>query len=273
MMRFKQFLAKKTSSGLTSDHHELAMAEAIRQHSNVKDITSYTSDKVKTLKSHPQFDSLVSKYRNHVGHILSGLGISSPITAIHWHDRPEHISKTFSDAPEHTRPADISLTTEDGKHTHIDFKKSKGYSMRTAGEKTLTDLGIEVNRQHMPTNAKKFFTLLSNPPKNFNKENFLREIINGQKQGTNSKHQTYKVVVSKNSEELPLVMRNDHFADSLLTDKRHKPELHHKEGSNSVNVFGLSFNFKPRSKKFSDSQLNIAIRKRRLPFFKFRKKK
>jgi len=262
MMRFKQFLAEK-KSGLGSDHHELAMAEAIRRHANLDKIQSQTSNKVKELKSHPEFEGLVQKYSNHVKHVLIGTNISSPITAIHWHDRPEHIKQTFGEnIPDHTRPADLTLVSEDGKHTHIDFKKSPKYSYRTAGENELTNLGIEVNRQHMPTNAKAFYEKMGKM-KDEDKTNYMRTLINGQPQG-DTKHFTYKVVIPR-SQESPIVIRNDHFADSILNDKTHSPELYHKEGSNSVSYRGLSLNFKQRSKSEPNSRLNIAVRKRRYP--------
>jgi len=256
MLGFKQFIVEMaiedySKSKITPKHHEVALAEAIRDRHGVKEISTHNESRLKQIQEHPDFKNLVDEYKNKLDQLHIDTGIKGTVEEVHWHDHPSHITRTFGkDTPEHSRGADISLKTSDGVHHHLDFKSSPKYSLRTAGEKHFSSINARIDRGSLTSTAESIADSIN---KLKSPSTFVRELINGQEQDEKGKHFSHKVVRTKTGLE---TIRNDKHADELLKDATTATTK-----GNSVFFGRVSMNVKPRTGK--EERLNVAVRKRK----------
>jgi hypothetical protein len=255
MLGFKQFIVEMaigdySKSKLTTKHHEVALAEAIRDRHGVKGISTHNESRLNQIQEHPDFKNLVDEYKNKLDQLHKDTGIKGTVEEVHWHDHPSHIKRTFGeDTPEHSRGADISLKTSDGVHHHLDFKSSPKYSLRTAGEKHFSSINARIDRGSLTSTAESIADSIN---KLKSPSTFVRELINGQEQDEEGKHFSHKVVRTKTGLG---TIRNDKHADELLKDSTTATTK-----GNSVFFGRVSMNVKPRTGK--EERLNVAVRKR-----------
>ena len=255
MLGFKQFIVEMaigdySKSKLTTKHHEVALAEALRKFHNIGEISTHNQTRFNQIQKHPEFGKLVDNYKNKLDQLHKDTGIIGTVEEVHWHDHPSHIKRTFGeDTPEHSRGADISLKTSDGVHHHLDFKSSPKYSLRTAGEKHFSSINARIDRGSLTSTAESIADSIN---KLKSPSTFVRELINGQEQDEKGKHFSHKVVRTKTGLE---TIRNDKLADKLLKDATKATA----EG-NSVFFGGVGMNVKKRTSK--EKRLNVAVRSR-----------
>ena len=259
MLGFKQFIVEMaiedySKSKITPKHHEVALAEAIRDRHGVKEISTHNESRLKQIQKHPDFKNLVNEYKNKLDQLHKDTGIKGTVEEVHWHDDPSHITRTFGEnTPEHTRVADVSLKTSNGTHHHLDFKSSPNYSLRTAGEKHFASIDAKIDRGSLTSTAKNITDSINNLK---SPSTFVRELINGQEQDEEGKHFSHKVVRTETGLE---TIRNDKHADGLL-----KNATIATSKGNSIFFGRVSMNVKKRTGK--EARLNVAVRKRKKGF-------
>lgn len=255
MLGFKQFIVEMaiedySKSKITAKHHEVALAEALRDHHGVERISTHNEPRLKQIQEHPDFKNLVDEYKDKLDQLHKDTGIKGTVEEVHWHDHPSHITRTFGkNTPEHTRGADVSLRTSDGTHHHLDYKSSPDYSLRTAGEGHFASIDAKIDRGSLRSTAKSIADSINNSK---SPSTFVRELINGQEQNEEGKHFSHKVVRTKTGLE---TIRNDKHADELLKNATIATAT-----GNSVSFGRVSMNVKRRSG--NEERLNVSVRKR-----------